>query len=80
MPSAAVVDEGVESYVFRQNGDHFERVSVHVIHRDQRFVVIENDGQLFPADVVVAHGAFQLQQEMKKKAGGAIDPHAGHGH
>src|SRR5262249_28861201 len=35
LPAAAVVREGPESYVFRQNGDFFERKAVHVIHEDR---------------------------------------------
>ncbi|TWT43495.1 efflux RND transporter periplasmic adaptor subunit [Botrimarina hoheduenensis] len=78
--TTAVVDEGGESYVYRQNGDHFDQVPVHVVHRDQNAIVIANDGALFPGDVVAGQGAFQMHLALKNQAGGGVDPHAGHNH
>ncbi|MDX1962024.1 MAG: efflux RND transporter periplasmic adaptor subunit [Pirellulales bacterium] len=80
LPVEAVVEEGAENYVFQQNGDHFDRIAVHVEYRDIANVVIENDGTLFPGDLVAAKGAYQMQLALKNKAGGGIDPHAGHNH
>lgn len=80
LPVDAVSKEGAEFYVFQQNGSHFDRVSVHVKHRDQVSVVIANDGTLFPGDVVALRGAHQMQMALKNKSGGGVDPHAGHNH
>ncbi len=80
VPSAAVVDEGAESYVFQQNGSHFDRISVHVEQRDKQQVVLASDGSLFPGDIIAGFGAYQMQLALKNKSGGAIDPHAGHSH
>lgn len=80
LPVESVVKEGVESYVFRQNGNHFQRIPVHVEHRDQRKVVVANDGQLFPGDRVATAGAYRMQVALKNKSGGGVDPHAGHSH
>lgn len=80
LPVDAVVVEGAETFVFQQNGDHFDRVEVYVEDRDQDHVVIANDGSLFPGDVIAAKGAYQMHLAMKNKAGGGIDPHAGHNH
>ena len=80
LPVDAVAKDGIEYYVFVQNGDHFDRVSVHVEYRDQFSVVVANDGSIFPGDIVVTRGAHQLQMALKNKAGGAPDPHAGHNH
>lgn len=80
LPVDAVAREAAESFVFQQNGDHFDRVPVHVKYRDQFSVVIENDGSLFPGDVVALRGAHQMQMALKNKAGGGVDPHAGHNH
>ena len=80
LPIDAVVREGLDSYVFQQNGDHFERVAVHEVYRDQTQVVIGNDGALYPGDVVAMRGAYQMQLALKNQAGGAVDPHAGHNH
>lgn len=80
LPVEAVIQEGPEWFVFRQKGSRFERVPVHVEHRDQRFAVVENDGTLFPGDIVAASGAYQMHLALKNKAGGGVDPHAGHNH
>lgn len=80
LPVDSVVKDGADWYAFQQNGDHFDRISVHVKHRDQSSVVIDNDGVLFPGDVVALRAAHQLQMAMKNKSGGGVDPHAGHNH
>ena len=80
VPTTAVVDEGAEAYVYRQNGDHFDRVPIHVRYRDQNAVVVANDGALFTGDVIAGNGAYQMHLALKNKSGGAIDPHAGHNH
>ena len=80
LPTEAVAQDGVENYVFRVNGDHFDRQAVQVEYRDPQSVVIANDGALFPGDRVALSAAQQLQLALKNKSGGAIDPHAGHSH
>ncbi|MDX1924893.1 MAG: efflux RND transporter periplasmic adaptor subunit [Pirellulaceae bacterium] len=80
LPVDSVVKDGADWYAFQQNGDHFDRISVHVKHRDQSSVVIDNDGVLFPGDVVALRAAHQLQMALKNKSGGGVDPHAGHNH
>lgn len=80
LPVEAIADDGVETYVFVQNGDHFDRQAVHVRYRDQQYAVIANDGSLFPGDTVALNSAHQLQMALKNKAGGGVDPHAGHSH
>lgn len=80
LPVEAVTREGAEFYAFQQNGDHFDRVAVHVKYRDQSTVVIANDGALFPGDVVAWRRAHQMQMALKNKSGGGADPHAGHTH
>ena len=79
LPVDGVVQEGAETYVFKQIGNQFHRVAVHVQYRDKDWVVIEDDGLLVGRMVVVA-GAYQMQLALKNKAGGGIDPHAGHSH
>ena len=80
LPADAVVQDGAETYVFTPNGDHLVRRSVHVEYRDPQWAVIANDGILFPGDPVAVSAARQLQLALKNKAGGGIDPHAGHNH
>ena len=80
LPADAVAQDGAENYVFTPNGDHLDRRSVHVEYRDPQWVVVANDGVLFPGDPVAISGARQLLLALKNKAGGGIDPHAGHSH
>lgn len=80
LPVEAIVKEGAETYVYQQNGDHFDRVAVTVEYRDQNSVVIANDGSVFPGDVVAGRGAYQMHLALKNKSGGGVDPHAGHNH
>lgn len=80
LPVDAVAREGAEYFVFQENGGHFDRLPVHVKYRDQFSVVVANDGQLFPGDVVAMRSAHQMQMALKNKAGGGVDPHAGHNH
>ena len=80
LPIDAVVREGAEAYVFRQNGKQFDRVPVHVEYQGPQQIVIANDGAIFPGDVVAAQGAYQMYLAIKNKATGGVDPHAGHTH
>ena len=80
LPVDAVVEEGAEIFVYRQNGDHFDRTPIHVEYRDRDYVVVANDGAVFPGDIVAGKGAYQIHLALKNKAGGGIDPHAGHQH
>jgi cobalt-zinc-cadmium efflux system membrane fusion protein len=80
LPADAIAEDGAETYVFIPNGKKLVRRPVHVQHRDSSRVVIEQDGSLFAGDPVVVSGARQLQLALKNKAGGGVDPHAGHNH
>lgn len=80
LPVTALVDEAGEIYVYRQNGDHFDQVPVHVVYRDQKSAVVANNGAIFPGDVIAGQGAYQMHLALKNKSGGGIDPHAGHSH
>jgi multidrug efflux pump subunit AcrA (membrane-fusion protein) len=80
VPADAVIEEGPEAYVYRQSGNRFDRVPVHVEYRDRDSVVIAYDGLVAPGEVIAGEGAFQIHLALKNKAGGGIDPHAGHQH
>jgi multidrug efflux pump subunit AcrA (membrane-fusion protein) len=80
LPIDALAQDGAETYVFTPDGDQLERRPVHVEYRDQRRVVIANDGSIFPDELVALKAAQQLQVAVKNKSGGAPDPHAGHSH
>lgn len=77
LPAQAVVQEGVEYYVFVSHGDHFDRRSVQVEYRDASRVVVANSGALSPGEQVVTTGAEQLLVGLRLK--GTARP-AGSGH
>jgi multidrug efflux pump subunit AcrA (membrane-fusion protein) len=68
LPSAAVVHEGPEAYVFQQNGDLFNRISVQVIHQDRTKVVIANDGTITPGFYLAQNSAASLNRVLKAQA------------
>ncbi len=80
LPAQAVVREGPECYVYRQEGARFERVAVHLEYQDRRSAVIAADGSLMPGETVAAGGAFQIHLAFMNRSGAGIDPHAGHNH
>lgn len=80
VPLDAVAQDGAETYVFAPDGNFLDRRAVHVEYRDTQWAVIAHDGSLFPGEVIAMRGAQQLQLALKNKAGGGIDPHAGHQH
>ncbi len=80
LPADAVAQDGLENYVFTPKGNRFLRRSVHVEHLDPAWIVIANDGSLAPGDLIMPTAAQQLQLALKNKAGGGVDPHAGHNH
>lgn len=71
LPAAAVVKEGPESYVFRRNGDIFDRKPVHVLHQTPNEVVIANDGRISPGIYVAQSGAVQINRVLKSQSGSA---------
>lgn len=68
VPSAALVREGPEAYVFRQNGDLFNRIAVHVLHEDRLNVVLANDGSVTPGLYLAQNGAASLNRVLKAQA------------
>ncbi|QDV75387.1 efflux RND transporter periplasmic adaptor subunit [Botrimarina mediterranea] len=79
LPADAVVAEGAENYVFTQNVNTFQRVSVRVLHRDRDRVVLANDGALetYERDgkqrtiaAVTLTAAAQLNRMTKTKSDG----------
>lgn len=68
LPQEAVVREGPEAYVFRQNGDLFDRRPVHVLAEDRTHVVIANDGSLRPRSYLAQNAAASLNRVLKAQA------------
>jgi biotin carboxyl carrier protein len=65
LPKTAVVWEGPEAYIFRQNGDLFDRRPVHVLAEDRTSVVIANDGSLRPGSYIAQNAAASLNRVLK---------------
>lgn len=68
LPAGAVVREGPESWVFQQNGNLFNRLSVHVLHEDRTQVVISNDGSVTPGLYLARNAAATLNRVLKAQA------------
>lgn len=84
VPREAVVHDGPDAYVFRQNGILLERKPVYVRYEDQDNAVIANDGSITPGNVIAMNAAVQLNRALKAKAegeaGGQGHDHSGHSH
>lgn len=77
LPAAAVVREGPEAYVFRQNGDLFDRRPVRVLHEDRLNIVIANDGSVAPGWYLAQGSAASLNRVLKAQSasGTPVDVH-----
>ncbi len=70
LPALAVVREGPEAYVFRQNGDLFDRRPVRILHEDRLHIVLANDGSVSPGWFLAQSGAASLNRVLKAQASG----------
>jgi cobalt-zinc-cadmium efflux system membrane fusion protein len=80
LPQAAVVREGPDAFVFRQNGDVFERKPVHVVHEDSNNVVIAHDASIFPGNYVAHNAAEALNRALKAQGDEGGGGHHHHDH
>lgn len=71
LPIGAVVREEGEAYVFRQNGDLFERIGVHILSEDSQAVILANDGKIRRNAYLAQNQASALNRILKaqKSAG-----------
>jgi hypothetical protein len=72
LPAAALVREGPEAYVFRQNGDLFNRIPVHVLQEDRLNVVLANDGGVAPGSYLAQNSAASLNRVLKAQAASGV--------
>jgi hypothetical protein len=68
VPRQAVVREGPEVFVFRQNGDLFDRIPVHVLHEDRQSAVLANDGTIGRSAYIAQSGAASLNRVLKAQS------------
>ena len=74
LPAEAVVRVGPEAYVFRQNGDLFKQIPVHVLHEDRRSVVIANDGSITAGAYLAQNSAASLDRVLKSQSASGTQP------
>jgi cobalt-zinc-cadmium efflux system membrane fusion protein len=72
LPQAALVREGPEAFVFRQNGDLFDRKPVHVLHEDRTHVVLANDGSVREGAFIAQNAAASLNRVLKAQAASGL--------
>ena len=74
LPTAAVVREGPEAYVFLQNGDLFNRIPVQVLHEDRLNIVLANDGSVPPGLFIAQNSAASLNRVLKAQSASGNSP------
>ncbi len=77
LPAGAVVRDGTETFVFRQNGVLFDRKPVRVVWEDRASAVLANDGGIAPGAFVALGNAAALNRALKAQnaAGGTTGGH-----
>ncbi|QDV44525.1 HlyD family secretion protein [Stieleria neptunia] len=74
VPAEAVVRDGPEAYVFRQNGDLFKQLPVHVLHEDRQSIVIANDGSIPRGSYLAQSSAASLNRVLKSQTASGEQP------
>ena len=65
LPATAVVQEGPEAFIFRQNGDLFNRLPVRIVYEDRQNVVIKNEDHLGIGTYIAQNSAASLNRILK---------------
>ena len=68
VPQEAVVRDGPDAFVFRQNGEWFDRRPVHVLHEDRLHTVLANDGGVSPGFYIAQNSGASINRVMKAQA------------
>ncbi len=74
LPSEAVVREGADAYVYRQNGDLFNQIPVHILHEDRTHVVLANDQSITPGTFLAQNAAASLRRVLKAQSASGQQP------
>lgn len=72
LPAEAIVREGPEAYVFRQNGDLFDRFPVRVLLQDRTHVVVARDSTIPPGIYLAQGSAASLNRVLKAQAASGV--------
>ncbi len=74
LPAEAVAYEGPNAFVYRQNGDLFNQIAVHVLHQDHRHAVIANDGSITPGTFLAQNAGASLRRVLKSQSASGEQP------
>ena len=74
LPSEAVVREGADAYVYRQNGDLFNQIPVHILHEDRTHVILANDQSITPGTFLAQNAAASLRRVLKAQSASGQQP------
>jgi membrane fusion protein, heavy metal efflux system len=74
LPSEAIVRDGADVYVYRQNGDLFNQIPVHVLHEDRTHVVVANDRSITPGTFIAQNAAASLRRVLKAQSASGQQP------
>ena len=74
LPTEAVVKEGPEAYVYRQNGDLFSQISVRIVYEDRSNIVLANDRSITPGTFLVQNSAASLRRVLKAQSASGQQP------
>jgi hypothetical protein len=68
VPQAAIVWQGPEAFIFRQDGEFFNRRPVHVMYEDRLNAVIAADSGVRAGFYIAQNAAASLNRIMKSQA------------
>ncbi len=74
LPSEAVVREGPDAYVYRQNGDLFNQIPVHILFEDRTHVILANDQSITPGTFLAQNSAASLRRVLKAQSASGEQP------
>jgi len=74
LPAEAIVKEGPEAFVYRQNGDLFNQLSVRILFEDRNNVVLANDRSITPGTFLAQNAAASLRRVLKAQSASGEQP------
>ncbi len=74
LPSEAVVREGANAYVYRQNGDLFNQIPVHILYEDRTHAILANDQSITPGTFIAQNSAASLRRVLKAQSASGQQP------
>ncbi len=74
LPTEAVVREGPNAYVYQQNGDLFNQLSVHIVYEDRDHVILANDRSITSGTFLAQNAAASLRRVLKAQSASGEQP------